>query len=233
MRDLITPAEDSFWRTATVETLLASHPEPESIRPWLRSDQERETLRKEALRNHFGDLWVFAYGSLMWDPALLFAEVRRGFAPSHARRFILVDSKGGRGTAERPGLMAALDDGEGCEGLVFRIAEDQVESETQVLFQREMVGPGYHALFVPVRIGNEQVSALTFLADHNSDLMDSSIARADQVRMAATGVGFLGSSRDYLANIVSQFAHLRIHDPDCETLLKEVDAAIAEGRFEI
>jgi hypothetical protein len=77
---------------------------------------------RAALEGHEGDLWVFGYGSLIWDPALEFAEVRRAFAPNHRRRFILEDIYGGRGTPNGPGLMAALDDGDGCNGLCFRIA---------------------------------------------------------------------------------------------------------------
>lgn len=57
---------------------------------------------------------MFAHGSLMWDPAIDFAEVRRAWLPGHARRFILCDIHGARGTRDAPGLMAALDRGDGC-----------------------------------------------------------------------------------------------------------------------
>jgi cation transport protein ChaC len=66
-------------------------------------DDTREGLRRAALAGHEGDLWVFGYGSLIWDPALEFAEVRRAFAPNHRRRFILEDIYGGRGTPTAPG----------------------------------------------------------------------------------------------------------------------------------
>ena len=55
-----------------------------------------------------GDLWVFGYGSLMWDPAMEFAEVRRGRTKLYARSFCLWDV-GGRGSLDRPGLMLAID----------------------------------------------------------------------------------------------------------------------------
>ena len=148
----------------------------------------------------------------MWDPALRFAEVRRAFAAGHERRFILMDEKGGRGTKEAPGLMAALDTGDGCEGLAFRIREEDVETETEVLFRREAIGPGYLATFVPVRIAGEDTSALTFLADHDYPDIRGDIARSEQVRCIATGAGFLGTSREYLANIVDHFGHLGIED---------------------
>ena len=100
----------------------------------------REGLRRAALREHEGDLWVFAYGSLIWDPALIFTEVRRAYAPHHARRFILEDTYGGRGTVEAPGLMAALDAGAGCHGLCYRIAAEAVEHETEILFSPRVDG---------------------------------------------------------------------------------------------
>jgi hypothetical protein len=42
--------------------------------------REAHSARK-TLEGHEGDLWIFGYGSLIWDPALEFAEVRRAFAP--------------------------------------------------------------------------------------------------------------------------------------------------------
>jgi glutathione-specific gamma-glutamylcyclotransferase len=160
----------------------------------------------------------------MWDPALHFAEVRRAFVPGLARRFILKDDKGGRGTAEAPGLMAALDTGTGCEGLAFRIAAAEVDAETEILWRREMIGPGYLAAFVTAHIGGQPVTALTFVADHGADVIFPALSRADQVRFIATGAGFLGSSKGYLDNIVSHFALLGIVDQDCETLQHEVEA---------
>ena len=80
--------------------------------PKRRSAEAREASRRVTLASHTGDLWVFAYGSLMWDPAMDFTEVRRAWLPGHARRFILCDIYGARGTPEAPGLMAALDWGE-------------------------------------------------------------------------------------------------------------------------
>jgi cation transport protein ChaC len=108
----------------------------------IHDDATREALRRKTLEDHEGDLWVFAYGSLIWDPALEFAEVRRAFAPKHRRRFILEDIYGGRGTPNEPGLMAALDDGDGCNGLCFRIPARHVEAETEILFRARALGPG-------------------------------------------------------------------------------------------
>src|SRR6056297_844990 len=143
LRDRIADAETSFFRTFRAEDLVAQEPE---LRDWVYPEARREALRAEALAGHSGDLWVFGYGSLMWNPALRFAEVRRAHVARHARRLILVEFRGGRGTKEAPGLMATLDTGDGCDGLAFRIAAADVETETDILFQREMLAPGYLAL---------------------------------------------------------------------------------------
>lgn len=78
----------------------------------------------------------------MWNPALRFAGVRRAHVADHARRLILVEYRGGRGTMEALGLMATLDVGGGCDGPAFRIVAADLETETDILFKREMLAPG-------------------------------------------------------------------------------------------
>ncbi|MGG7645410.1 gamma-glutamylcyclotransferase [Rhodovulum sp. YNF3179] len=223
LRARIKSPETSFFRDFTLDGMIAEHPHMEEFRAKFHTDAEREALRAKALAGREGDLWVFAYGSLMWDPALRFAEVRRAHLDGYARRFMLKD-EGARGSKEAPGLMAALDRGEGCEGLAFRIREAEVGAETEILFRREMIGPAYLAKFVTVRLDETEVAALTFLANHASPDIDPQIPHSDQVRHIATGHGILGSNRDYLVNVVEHFAHLGIEDPHCSTLLRDVDA---------
>lgn len=230
LRARVACSESSFFRNFNLDDLLKMHPQLEPFRPFAHSDEEREAIRSEILGPHRGELWVFAYGSLMWDPALRFQEVRRVFAPAHARRFILKDDKGGRGSQDAPGLMAALDSGSGCEGLAYRIAEHDVEVETEILFRREMIAPGYVPTFIPVQIDNREIEVLAFLADHSAPTIEPDISRSDQVRWIATGAGFLGTSRDYLMQIVQQLTLLGISDRDCAALLRDVDAHISKGQ---
>lgn len=194
---------------------------------WWYSDDEREALRARALDGHAGDLWIFAYGSLMWDPAFRFAEVRRAHAPGHQRRFILKDVHGARGKEDEPGLMAALDTGAGCNGLAFRIAVDEVEAETEILWRREQVLPAYNAEFIDVDLPDTRVSALTFVADLDADVIAGDLTREEQIRYFATGNGFLGASLDYLVNIESHFEKLDIIDDDVIALLRDTRAYIA------
>lgn len=227
LRDKISDPFKSFFRTFTLEDLASRLKARGLAVDWWHSDSEREASRTDTLKGRWDtDLWVFAYGSLMWDPALRFEEVRRARVPDHARRFILKDVHGGRGTSDAPGLMAALDKGPGCDGLVFRISRDNIDEETKILWRREKIGPAYIPVFVEAAASDRRVMALTFVADHAAELIDASLTRAQQVEFFATGTGFMGSSLDYLRNISSQFAALGIQDEDVSALLRETETHI-------
>ena len=166
----------------------------------------------------------------MWDPALRFEEVRRVHVPGYARHLILKDIYGGRGTVDAPGLMAALDKGPGCDGLAFRICRENIDEETKILWQRERIGPAYAPVFVDAIAADSRMTALTFVADHEANLIDASLTRAQQIEFCATGTGFMGSSVDYLRNISGQFAALGIQDEEVSVLLRETEAYISLRR---
>jgi cation transport protein ChaC len=225
LRPLITPREDSFFKDFRVEKPLAMLEASGLATDWLLSDVEREACRAGTLAGRNDqDLWVFGYGSLMWDPGMRFTEVRRADAPQLARRFILFDTQGGRGTRDAPGLMAALDDGNGCHGLVFRLAARDVDTETYSLWSRERIGPAYQPAFVEVLTEHGVVEALTFVADHSADQIHTDLTHDEQVRYCATGTGLLGSSRAYLENLAKHLEVLRIEDAEIDRLLTDVRA---------
>lgn len=225
LRDKIKDPLQSFFRDFDPVNLLKKWPELHWVIEELYSESYREKSRRETLAKHDdSDLWIFAYGSLMWDPAFEFSEVRRARVSDHARRFILKDIWGGRGTVEMPGLMAALDKGNGCEGLIYRLACDKIEAETRNLWRREMIGPGYVPSVVRTMVGDNIIPALTFVADYEAEAIHPDLPRSKQVEFINTGTGVLGTSLEYLENIVSQFSALGIVDEECSSLLKDVQA---------
>jgi len=230
LRGKITDPLQSFMRSVPLAELAVRLQARGLPVDWWHSDDERQACRVRALDGRRGDdLWVFAYGSLMWDPGVRFAEVRRARVADHARRLILKDVHGGRGTREKPGLMAALDRGAGCEGLVFRIAREDIEEETAALWRRERIGPAYVPAFVDAVSAAGPVSALTFVADHGAELIEAGLTRAEQVEFLLTGVGIFGSSLEYLRNIAAQFAALEIEDVEVASLLREVEERAGAG----
>lgn len=230
LRDQIVPPETSFFRGLTTDSIRAMMAENGIFDAPLHSDATREALRADYLaRRAPGDLWVFAYGSLMWDPGFVFAEVRRAHAGTYARRMILKDYYGARGDKACPGLMAALDEGGGCDGLAFRIAADRVAEETRILWQREIVLPAYIAHDIPLAIGDTTITALTFVADHDSAAIDAGIARDEQLHLLARSAGILGSSLDYLRGIVAKLRLLDIEDTELFGLLDDAQALAARA----
>src|SRR5260370_40018264 len=95
-----------------------------------------------ALRVGSEPVWVFAYGSLMWNPEIGFAEARRGVLHGYHRSFCLY-SRDYRGTPERPGLVLGLDRGGSCRGIVYRLGPDRVGEALDRIWAREMTGVGF------------------------------------------------------------------------------------------
>ncbi|WP_121065564.1 gamma-glutamylcyclotransferase [Chachezhania antarctica] len=225
LRALIHDPLESYFRTFEPsefdEVMKANNIPPD----WRQPDAQREALRCQLLEGRRDeDLWIFAYGSLMWDPAIRFSEVRRAHAPNHVRRFILKDNFGARGSPGRPGVMAALDEGEGCDGLIFRIPKEIIEEETIILWKRERIGPAYIETAIPVETDIGTLEAVTFVANHEADNIHPDLCWEDQVQCCATGVGRRGSSFDYVANLAGHFTAMGIDDPDVSALLSAAQA---------
>ncbi|MDU8912578.1 gamma-glutamylcyclotransferase [Aestuariicoccus sp. MJ-SS9] len=219
LRGKIKPPVESYFRDTHPDRLHARLTEAGAPTDDLYSVDEIEALRARFLARHpGGDLWVFAYGSLMWDPAFDFVEIRRARAPLHERRFILKDTKGARGTADAPGLMAALDEGQGCHGLAFRIAAKDVSRETRRIWFREQIAPAYHARLIQLDTDHGKIDALGFVANHAAASIEADLSFEEQVRYCATGQGFLGTSLEYVENLCGHFAELGIVDPELEKL---------------
>ncbi len=197
---------------------------------WRFSDETIEANRRAFFADRLDrDLWVFAYGSLMWDPAFRFAEVRRAHVDGYARRFILKDTVGARGTLAMPGLQAALDLGESCDGLAFRVPQEMVEEESGYIWRRELIAPAYKPVFIAAVTDVGPLEVLAMVADHAAAIIRADLTRDEQVRYLATGTGILGTSLQYIENLAAQFAALGIDDPEVTSLLAEARAYAATG----
>lgn len=215
LRDRITPMAQSQVRLsyARFEELDAQALEENWPPDWRMDHAARERNRHEVLDGRLDqDLWVFAYGSLIWDPALHFSEIRRARLTGWSRKFCM-RLTGGRGTPERPGLMAALDHGGHCEAVAFRIPAELVDHETEVLWMREMFTGSYHPCFMPVETPQGPVQALAFVMDHDNERYEPDLSEKDKARIIATAEGGLGPNFDYLASLALHLTDLGIDDP--------------------
>jgi cation transport protein ChaC len=169
------------------------------------------------------DLWVFAYGSLMWDPGFPYREARRATLHGYHRAFCIW-SHHYRGTPRRPGLVLGLSPGGACVGRAFRVARADREAVIDYLYRREMLAGEYRPHLGWVRIGGRRLRALAFVADPGNPFY---AARLPEKRVAAIlreGRGVRGSGRDYLANTVRHLDELGIPDGPLHRLLRRVEA---------
>lgn len=224
---IVDPSE-SFFRDLNLAELDQRMIENGRGPDWRYPDTVREAMRARTLTGREGQpLWVFGYGSLMWDPGFLFDEVRHGIAQGFSRSMCLVDRFGARGSPDAPGLMAGLAEGGSCEGLVFRIPPELVARESEIVWRREMIAHAYRAVFVPVDTAQGRVEALAFVADETAENIDVAVPREVQIGYIATGQGMRGTSLEYLEKMLQQFHALEVEDPMLEGLLRDVRARIA------
>lgn len=171
---------------------------------------------------------MFAYGSLIWNPAFDHVEARRGVAHGWRRSFCLHITNW-RATPEEPGLMLSLDRGGSCTGMLYRLTDDDTRGRMQRLLEREI---GYHVdlpwlRWLNVRTGTETVRALTFFcAPHEGDADLKRLPPEEQARMLARAVGFRGSCAEYLYNTVDHLEALGIRDRYLWKMQELVAAAI-------
>lgn len=219
--------EKSYFRTASERLVELDRMARENGYPatWRLSDEAREATRTMALAGRATDLWVFAYGSLMWDPAIHIVEIRKATLAGFHRSFCL-KSLLGRGSRERPALMAALDRGGTCQGLAFRIPTEHVDRETEILWVREMVMGSYVPIFVHIETPQGPLEALTFEINRESDRYVQ-LDIEEMARLIATGRGFRGTSLDYLENVAEQLELLGVHDPTIDDLVRRARGCIA------
>jgi cation transport protein ChaC len=189
----------------------------------LKSDAEIEASLDAALARHSpgADAFVFGYGSLMWNPAFLFTERRLGTLYGWHRRFCL-RMPFGRGTADQPGLMMALDRGGSCHGILFRIAAHQVRDELLLVWRREMSGTAYRARWVTVRTEAGPVQAVTFVVNRAHPRYTGVLEESEIVRILAHAAGSLGSGAAYLLQTMHALMALGVTDRGLERLTAEV-----------
>ena len=80
-------------------------------------------------------MWVFGYGSLLWNPGFRYSKKEIARLEGYKRSFSM-RSIHHRGTAENPGLVLALsrDAQSFCEGLAFEVEQGK-EVETKIACQ--------------------------------------------------------------------------------------------------
>jgi len=171
-------------------------------------------------------VWLFAYGSLIWNPALHFDTRRLARIHGWHRSFCLL-TRAGRGTPDNPGLVLGLDRGGACTGAAFRVPEALIEEELALLWRREMLSGSYRPRWVRVRGANGAPfgHAIAFTIHRGSENYAGRLAQAEVVRCLSTARGALGTAADYLFRTCDGLRSLGIRDAGIEALAQQVRLA--------
>jgi cation transport protein ChaC len=185
----------------------------------MRSDAQLQASLAETMRDVEGDVWVFGYGSLMWNPIFSVAERRIVRISGYHRSFCL-RSTVGRGSPERPGLMLGLDAGGASVGVALRIASEGIGGELALLWRREMSTGSYIPRWLSARSAIGNVRVLAFVANRRADNYVGTLPEDEVASLLATGAGFLGTNLEYLVRTHDSLTHHDITDRKLARLLR-------------
>lgn len=171
-------------------------------------------------------LWVFGYGSLMWNPGFEPAEQVLARLDGFHRSFCMW-SIHHRGSEEKPGLVLALDAVEaadaGCEGVAFRVADAEREAVLAELRERELVSAAYVEQVHELQLRDGRVvPALCYVIERDHVQYCGDLALERQAQVIANAVGGRGPNTEYLYNTAQQLDAFGIEDVDMAWLVGRV-----------
>jgi len=181
----------------------ANHPEFTVL-----SEAELEASLEATLAEHPapGPIWVFGYGSLIWNPMVHYAERRLAKLSGFHRRFCIW-SKAYRGTPQQPGLVLGLDAGGACRGVAYKLAPDLAKQELMLLWRREMVSNAYRARWLKVSTmdgkAGEEVYALAFVVNRDNPGYAGKMPIEKIVSLMTGPCGHAGTPAEYLFETVN------------------------------
>ena len=176
------------------------------------------------------DVWVFAYGSLLWKPAIEVAEQVPAVLHGWHRHFCIRITRF-RGTPDQPGLMMSLVPGGSCRGALLRIAGDGALDNLRKLWRREMTvkPPNAPPRWVSVKAGQQVVPSIAFVADRRGRNYVNGLAPDRIAEVLCSAVGHWGSGAEYLMQTVDELDRLGIRDMS----LWRLQALVAQRLIEL
>lgn len=168
-------------------------------------------------------MWVFGYGSLVWNPGFEPADRVIATLPGYHRSFCM-RSIHHRGTEEEPGLVLALDaeDGAECKGVAFSVKPGEEERVLADLRERELISSAYLERDLEIDLSDgRRVTAVTYVIDPDH-VQYCHLELEEQAQIISHAVGGRGPNTEYLYNTAAHLVELGIEDPDLDWLSARV-----------
>ncbi|MGD1877554.1 MAG: gamma-glutamylcyclotransferase [Kiloniellaceae bacterium] len=174
-------------------------------------------------------LWVFAYGSLIWKPD--FDSV--GHMPATAygwHRSFCLKMRRWRGSPDQIGLMMALERGGRCDGVIYRLPDEDRLNQIRRMFMREIRFDHTRDMvrWLTVRTAEGPKRVLVFWAGPKGERVMSRLPLEEVAHILARACGPIGSCCEYLYNTVAHLEEFGIRDRNLwrlqELVAREIEA---------
>ena len=180
------------------------------------TDEDRQAAMEQtlALAPSHDEVWIFAYGSLIWNPAIHFADRQKVLVDGYHRSFCFWTVLG-RGCEDNPGLMMGLEPGGTSNGLAYRIDASDLDTELDILFRRELMSYVYQPTWVDATLADKPahtIKVLAFVVDPLHERFCGELDDEVLVRHIATASGPLGRNCDYLFQLTEHLQALGFAD---------------------
>ena len=169
-------------------------------------------------------MWVFGYGSLIWNPGFEVDEMRIATLEGYARSFCM-RSIHHRGTEENPGLVLALDEmpRARCNGVAFSVRAGQEADVFAYLRERELISSAYVERTLEITLADKRrVEAVTYVIDAAHVQYCGGLDLEEQARIIAGAHGGRGPNSEYLFNTAAHLHELGISDPELDSIVARV-----------
>jgi glutathione-specific gamma-glutamylcyclotransferase len=174
------------------------------------------------------DLWVFAYGSLMWRPGFEAVESTAAEIDGY-HRSLCIESHRHRGTPEKPGLVLGLDEGGSCRGIAYRVEAARAADTLAYLRERELVTHVYVEKMLPISLEDGRVvPAVAYVVDRGHHQYVGLLSPEETLSRIVGRVGLAGPNPDYVVNTARELERLGVEDPTLSWLAAALTVSTEE-----
>ena len=184
-------------------------------------------------------VWIFGYGSLIWNPGFTFEQRQVGYIRGWARRFYQ-GSPDHRGIPGSPGRVVTLvaDTQSVCWGVAYQVAGESLESIFSYLDEREQGGFRRHQVdFYPKTTTTDAptpsvTKAAVYIAQDDNPHYLGPASVPEMVHQIFHSRGPSGLNRDYLFRLAESLRGLGVtdvHVTELERHVRQLDAQSKDG----
>jgi cation transport protein ChaC len=189
---------------------------------WTQAQIDRSLAETMLRRPEQGDLWVFAYGSLLWNPISEY-DSRVIATLDDWHRSFCIRLIAGRGSPDKPGRMLSLEPGGTTEGVALRMPESTLSEELRILWIREMVTGAYTPTWAPIRFrAGGEAMALVFVANSHQAQYEPDARPTSIAPFMATASGSFGTNAEYVFKLQRALADCQMSDSYIDELAAEL-----------